>query len=260
MSRSLPTKNNPLLLAEAAPACTFHLAPRDRVSCPTTPQGAHRPYGASLTHPSLLIPITDEDLLASRRLGRTKLAIKPELLGTCSGTKPENLGLFEYAHLRAPIPDDLEGSEIFPSRISTYFLMRRSKDGSVSSSGMFKVAFPYATIEEHMNEREYIRSQESTSQDEVAGNVWIPPVFALELAKEYKMYDWIRALLDPVDIVQSARRYITPPPKFELNTSSTIGADDNAQKTHEITTLMEATKIDPIPAKADANEGEESPL
>lgn len=33
------------------------------------------------------------------------------------------------------------------------------------------------------------------------------------------MYDWVRALLDPTDIVQSpssAKKHITPPPKFEL--------------------------------------------
>lgn len=42
---------------------------------------------------------------------------------------------------------------------------------------------------------------------------------ALELAKEYKMDDWVRALLDPTEIVQSqssAKKQITPPPKFEL--------------------------------------------
>lgn len=42
---------------------------------------------------------------------------------------------------------------------------------------------------------------------------------ALELASEYKMYDWVRALLDPADIPQSpssAKKQITPPPKYEL--------------------------------------------
>lgn len=42
---------------------------------------------------------------------------------------------------------------------------------------------------------------------------------ALELSKEYKMYEWVRALLDPTDIAQSpasAKKQITPPPKFEM--------------------------------------------
>lgn len=42
---------------------------------------------------------------------------------------------------------------------------------------------------------------------------------ALELSKEYQMYDWVRALLDPTDIVQSpssAKKHINPPPKFEI--------------------------------------------
>ena len=71
---------------------------------------------------------SDEDLLVRRRLGRTNLAVKPTQVGMSNATKPENLGLFEYAHLRTPLPKDLKGSEIFPSSNtpqfpSTYFLM-----------------------------------------------------------------------------------------------------------------------------------------
>ncbi|KAJ6036854.1 hypothetical protein N7540_001133 [Penicillium herquei] len=186
MSRSLPKKNNPLILPAVAPVY--------------------------------------EELLARRRLGKTNLFVKPTQIGTSNATKPENLGLFEYAHLRAPLPKDLKGSEIFPSHNSqqhpeTYFLMRRSKDGFVSATGMFKIAFPWAKVDEERTERDYLKSREHTSQEEVAGNVWISPLFALELSKEYQMYDWVRALLDPADIVQSpasAKKQITPPPRFEL--------------------------------------------
>lgn len=77
---------------------------------------------------SLSFAIADEDLLARRRLGKTNLSVKPTQIGTSNATKPENLGLFEYAHLRAPLPKDLQGSEIFPSHTpaqhpETYFLM-----------------------------------------------------------------------------------------------------------------------------------------
>ncbi|OQE32354.1 hypothetical protein PENSTE_c001G00121 [Penicillium steckii] len=186
MSRSLPKKNNPHILADVSP--------------------------------------TYDDLLSRRRLGKTNLSVKPGQIGTSNATKPENLGLFEYAHLRAPLPKDLKGSEIFPSHNSaqhpeTYFLMRRSKDGFVSATGMFKIAFPWAKTDEEKAERDYLKSREYTSQEEVAGNVWISPTFALELSREYKMYDWVRALLDPTDIVQSpssAKKHITPPPKFEF--------------------------------------------
>lgn len=104
---------------------------------------------------------------------------------------------------------------------------------------MFKIAFPWAKLDEEKAEREHLKSRSETSQDEVAGNVWISPELgkcnlyiglesiaapdlpfsALELAKEYKMYLWVRALLDNADIVQSpsnAKKQITPPPKFEL--------------------------------------------
>ncbi|KAL4889312.1 transcription regulator HTH, apses-type DNA-binding domain-containing protein [Aspergillus ambiguus] len=184
--RSLPKKNNPLIQSDAAPAY--------------------------------------EELLSRRRLGKTNLAVKPTQIGTSNATKPENLGPFEYAHLRAPLPKDLKGSEIFPSHTpqqhpETYFLMRRSKDGFVSATGMFKIAFPWAKLDEERSEREYLKSREETSEDEIAGNVWISPLLALELAREYQMYDWVRALLDPTDIVQSpssAKKQITPPPRFDL--------------------------------------------
>ncbi|KAJ5341053.1 hypothetical protein N7541_010177 [Penicillium brevicompactum] len=186
MSRTLPKDLNPCIAAEVAPAY--------------------------------------EDLLTRRRLGKTNLSVKPSQIGTSNATKRENLGVFEYAHLRAPLPKDLKGSEIFPSHSlgqqpETYFLMRRSKDGFVSATGMFKIAFPWAKTEEEKSEREYLKAREHTSEEEVAGNVWISPAFALELSKEYKMYEWVRALLDPTDIAQSpasAKKQITPPPKFEL--------------------------------------------
>ncbi|EGC47426.1 APSES transcription factor [Histoplasma capsulatum var. duboisii H88] len=154
--RSLPRRINPLILPEVSP-----------------------PY---------------EELLSRRRLGKTNLSVKPGQIGTSSATKPENLGMFEYAHLRAPLPKDLKGSEIFSFQApqqhpEAYFLMRRSKDES------------------------------ETSEDEVAGNVWISPELALEIAKDYGMFDWVRALLDPTEIVQntsSPEKHISPPPKFEL--------------------------------------------
>lgn len=70
----------------------------------------------------------DDELLALRRLGRTKLTVKPGQVGTSNATKAENLGPVEYAHLRAPLPESLDDSEIFGEHTnqetpSTYFLM-----------------------------------------------------------------------------------------------------------------------------------------
>ncbi|DAA72966.1 TPA_exp: putative APSES transcription factor [Trichophyton benhamiae CBS 112371] len=166
-----------------------------------------------------------EELVARRRLGRTNLAVAPAKIGSSNATMPSNLGPFEYAHLRAPLPADLKGSEIFPPKqhhIDSYFLMRRSRDGHISASGMFKIAFPWAKHSEEADEREYLRTRPETSEDEIAGNVWISPELALELAREYGIVTWVRALLDPTDILERGdssspdAEAIPEPPKFDL--------------------------------------------
>lgn len=141
--------------------------------------------------------------MKKRRLGQTNLAVKAGQVGLSNATKPKNLGMFDYAHLRAPLPENLEGSEIFQhqphqSNPEAYFLMvrkglatdnarggtdmfictqRRSSDGFVSATGMFKAAFPWAKNSEEQAERDYIKSLDTTGQDEVAGNLWIPEYF-----------------------------------------------------------------------------------
>jgi hypothetical protein len=63
-------------------------------------------------------------------LGQTNLGAKPGIVGVSNATKAENMGTFDYAHLRVPLPKDLSGSGIFTlSRASvfpeSYFLMVR---------------------------------------------------------------------------------------------------------------------------------------
>lgn len=40
---------------------------------------------------------------------------------------------------------------------------------------MFKAAFPWAQQEEEAAEKDYIKGLDTTSSEEVAGNVWIHP-------------------------------------------------------------------------------------
>jgi hypothetical protein len=42
---------------------------------------------------------------------------------------------------------------------------------------MFKIAFPWAKADEEKVERDYLKAREYTSEEEVAGNVWISPSF-----------------------------------------------------------------------------------
>lgn len=108
MSRILPARRNPLLAEGVSPS---------------------RKLGMMRHEPELTEK--DDELLERRRLGRTKLSVKPGQMNTSNATKSENLGPVEYAHLRAPLPDDLIGSEIFAPQAGqphpqTYFLMVRA--------------------------------------------------------------------------------------------------------------------------------------
>ncbi|KAJ4322705.1 hypothetical protein N0V94_002223 [Neodidymelliopsis sp. IMI 364377] len=171
-----------------------------------------------------------EILIERRRLGQTNLGSKTGATGLTSATKPQNSGMFDYAHLRVPLPKDLTGSEIFAPGSNgypvSYFLMRRSSDGYISATGMFKAAFPWATLAEEEAERRYQKTFPSAGPEEVAGSVWIAPEEALSLADEYSMRHWLTALLDNEPIEKGAKDkhnvHIQAPPKFDLDKADRV--------------------------------------
>ncbi|KAF8461350.1 hypothetical protein BDZ91DRAFT_737195 [Kalaharituber pfeilii] len=164
----------------------------------------------SRVNPRLLEEIPPyQELVELRRLGQTNLGSGKSIHGN-------DLGLFSYVHLRAPLPP-IQNSEIFGQATpESYFLMRRSYDGFVSCTGMFKASFPWATKREEEDERRYVKeSFPRTSKDETAGNLWVHPADALTLAAEYGMTIWIEALLDNQPVSPSdKKRIISPPPPF----------------------------------------------
>jgi hypothetical protein len=71
---------------------------------------------------------TVEVLVERRRLGHTSLNVKPGQVGISNATSPKNLGKFDYAHLRVPLPKQLTGSGVHkPQKAGlipeSYFLM-----------------------------------------------------------------------------------------------------------------------------------------
>lgn len=66
------------------------------------------------------------------------------------------------------------------------------------------------------------------------------------------MYDWVRALLDPTDIVQSpssAKKQITPPPKFELPESDAAPSSISASPSRRSRRSVSPSKKSPSKAR-----------
>lgn len=109
-ARTLPDRVNPLVQPNLTPE-------RESSSWPVFTPVANNWHPASA-------------LIRERRLGQTDLSVRAGAVGTSNATKRENLGLFNYAHLKVPFPESFKGSEIHPHHPkhgppTSYFLMVR---------------------------------------------------------------------------------------------------------------------------------------
>ncbi|EPS43291.1 hypothetical protein H072_2698 [Dactylellina haptotyla CBS 200.50] len=168
-----------------------------------------------------------DDLVELRRLGQTKLMTNSKPPSTANGASSPStpqMTLFSYVHLRAPLPHDIN-PEIFGNgtKPEAYFLMRRSKDGYVSSTGMFKASFPWASKSEEEMERRFVKNSFDASTEETAGNLWVHPDDALSLASDYRCRVWIEALVDDRPVNSDPRnKAVTPPPPYKPTSASSL--------------------------------------
>lgn len=170
-------------------------------------------------------------------------------------------GKFDYAHLRVNIPETKYGIWGPKGSPQSYFLMRRSSDGYISATGMFKAAFPWSQLEDEEAERRFITSLPTTSHDQTAGNVWIPPTYALQLAEEYQIKPWIIAILDnkKIETNPSSKdqppKAISPPPRFLMPQESLAaptpgpGRPSRARRSASPSKIASPRKTGPTPRK-----------
>jgi hypothetical protein len=126
-SRDLPERTNPLLEPTESTASMYTSRRVTSRRVPSRRIASHRILCAHL-----LTPAPVDILIERRRLGQTNLAVKAGAAGIANATKADNLGVFDYAHLRVPLPKDLSGSGIFTLGRNTaypesYFLMVRDQ-------------------------------------------------------------------------------------------------------------------------------------
>jgi hypothetical protein len=84
--------------------------------------------------------------------------VKPGIVGVTNATKSDNMGTFDYAHLRVPLPKDLNGSGIFTlNRTSafpeSYFLMVRDGNTHVQRA-MERLTRQAATEQRRLHQRD----------------------------------------------------------------------------------------------------------
>ena len=111
--RALPKQGNPLLAADKVLACKSFLT-ISRIHVSLARASCDNADGDVLV----------DEMVESRRLGQTNIAAKSGQVGISNTNKADKVAMFEYAHLRVPLPKGLEGSGIFTEPApSTYFLM-----------------------------------------------------------------------------------------------------------------------------------------
>lgn len=77
---------------------------------------------------------------------------------------------------------------------------------------------------------------------------------ALELAAEYGLTTWVRALLDPTDITQPAKKNVTEPPKFDLPIDSSVQLlpprETKTPRSRSMRSISPAKAMQPAPGTA----------
>ena len=108
-------------------------------------------------------------------------------------------------------------------------------------------------------EQKYVRSFESTSSLEIAGNLWVPPDHAVILAKDYGIEPWVRALLDPQEITNAPFRGITKPPVWAPGSTTELPTrKGESSKQSELSKQAESSKKDEAKIKEESSKEESS--
>lgn len=146
----------------------------------------------------------------NRRRCRLEVVIsvnKGSAIDVSSSPKPKTVTI-EFIEVPIILPNIK--SIVGPRPGKAYSLRRRTTDGYFDLTHMFSAAFPYATVGDMQEKLACIKVLSSVTLCHLGNSTWVPAEFALELAADYQILPWVKALMDDALVKRHVNKNVIP--------------------------------------------------